>query len=122
MFFRLLHLFLMVCHFHTTALRLLAPSTGISQLLLSKVVLVTHCSIGMAENATRGVDRLSVPIRLFIVSKILKENSSGSVLAPFAAFANMAFPVRMLTVHGPFEYKAFLLLCSYSSVFVCATP
>lgn len=70
----------------------------------SAVVLVTHCSIGMAENAVNVVwTGLVYPLGLFaLVSKIFGKKIQAAVLAPFAAFANMAFPVRMLTVHGPF--------------------
>ena len=70
----------------------------------SVVVELTHCSIGMAENAVNMVwTGLVYPLGLFaLVSKIFGKKIQAAVLAPFAAFANMAFPVRMLTVHGPF--------------------
>ena len=70
----------------------------------SIVTLLTHCSIGMAENAVNVVwTSLVYPLGLFaLVSKIFGKKIQTAVLAPFAAFANMAFPIRMLTIHGPF--------------------
>lgn len=70
----------------------------------SVVALLTHCSIGMAENAVNVVwTGLVYPLGLFaLVSKIFGKKIQAAVIAPFAAFSNMAFPVRMLTVHGPF--------------------
>lgn len=70
----------------------------------SVAALLTHCSIGMAENAVNVVwTGLVYPLGLFsLVSKIFGKKIQAAVIAPFAAFSNMAFPVRMLTVHGPF--------------------
>ena len=66
--------------------------------------LVTRCSIPMAENATNVVwTGLVYPLGLYVLAqKIFGKNIQAAVIAPFAAFANIAFPIRMLTVHGPF--------------------
>ena len=78
----------------------------------------------MAENAVNVVwTGLVYPLGLFaLVSKIFGKKIQAAVLAPFAAFANMAFPVRMLTVHGPFPNMLSFCCVPIAVYFVCATP
>ncbi len=107
----------MVCHFHHS------PS-GSWYYPLALCFCFSSCAgytlIGMAENAVNGVDRLSVPIRIFCACfKDFWKKFKGSISKFLCSICQ--YGISCPHAHSPWpvsKYASFLL-CSYSSVFVC---
>ena len=72
--------------------------------LVAVTTLLSHATVTMAENAVNFVFvALVFPFGIVALTNYMfGKRVVFSIIAPAACFANMAFPIRMLTIHGPF--------------------
>lgn len=86
---------------------------------------LTGASIPVAENATNVLFTAIVfPLGVFsLLFHLFPGRRSIQLAGAFVCLASASFPLRMLTVHGPFpNVAAFCLIPSFSALFISAFP